>query len=183
MAISTKKKNIIIAMWKTGEFKSYTAIAKHYKISTKTAQKIISDSTHENEDIVELGVKYEMAKKSTKNPHEINTIEKVVEERVKASNVIYDLTSDILEGLSKSVKAGKAQKVVIEGQGMGATMANVIDYDMQPEHYKQAMDTVDKASITLNVNQRHAPKAEINNSNNTQVNNDIVGYGVKVIEG
>ena len=78
MAISTKKKNIIIAMWKTGEFKSATALAKHYKISTKTAQKIIAEIDHSNKDIVDLGVQYEMAKNSTKNPHEINTIEKVV---------------------------------------------------------------------------------------------------------
>ena len=87
MAISTKMKNVIVAMWKTGEFKSFTSIAKHYKISTKTAQKIIGNKAHSNEDVIELGVKYEMAKKSTKNPHEINSIEKVVKGRVDTIDI------------------------------------------------------------------------------------------------
>ena len=154
MALSTRKKNIIIAMWKTGEFKSATAIAKHYKISTKTAQKIIGVTPHTNEDTVALGVEYNMALNSTKNPHEINTIEKVVSERIKASNTIYDLTNLVTKGLKKSLKKGKAHKVVTEGCGMGQSSGKVIEYPMQPEHYEKAMNTIDKASITLNVNPR-----------------------------
>lgn len=164
MAISTKKKNIIVAMWKTGEFKSYTAIAKHYKISTKTAQKIIQDTAQENEDIVDLGVQYEMAKKSTKNPHEINTIEKVVEERVKASNLVYDLTTDIMRGLSNHIKGGKAQKVITEGQGMGASSARVIEYDLQANDYKNAQDTVHKAGQTFGIVDS-GKGVEVNNQN------------------
>ncbi len=41
MALSTKRKNQIIADWKAGRFKSYYAVAKHYKISEPTAKKVI----------------------------------------------------------------------------------------------------------------------------------------------
>jgi len=104
MAISTKKKNLIIAMWKTGKYKSYTSIAKHYKISTKTAQKIIGSNTHSNEDIVEMGVVYESAKKSIKNPHEITTIERAVEERTEMDILREDLQLNNLK-ISKLAQA------------------------------------------------------------------------------
>ena len=183
MALSTKKRNIILAMWKTGEFKSATAIAKHYKISTKTAQKIIAENSHDNEDIVDLGIQYNMALKSTKNPHEINTIEKVVSERVKASNIIYDLTGDNLDGLSKYIKKGVAHKVITEGMGGGASSGIAIEYPMQSEHFKANQETIHKAGVTWGVVDTK-PDVAIQNNNNQQNNtvNEIVGYGVKTIE-
>ena len=158
MAISTKKKNIIIAMWKTGNFKSYTSIAKHYKISTKTAQKIIGSNTHDNEELVELGVKYEMAKNSTKNTHEIKAVENIVKDRIK----VHDITNDILNGIQSYIKDGKAHKVVTESIGEAGSSGVAIEYPLQAEHFEKAMNTVDRASITLGVNQRHAPKQDIN---------------------
>jgi hypothetical protein len=168
MAISTKKKNIIIAMWKTGEFKSFTAIAKHYKISTKTAQKIINETPQENESIVEIGVQYEMAKKSTKNPHEINTIEKVVQERVKASNLIYDLTNLNLEKLESHLRENKKSEKINVGDGVHQFEM----VELGTSDYKNAQETIDKASITMGVNQRHAnSQINVNTQTNVQQNN------------
>lgn len=51
MALSTRKKNIIIADWKAGRFKSAYALAKAHKVSDKTVTKIIKniDSIMEKE--------------------------------------------------------------------------------------------------------------------------------------
>ena len=42
--------------------------AKAHKVNKRTAKKILVEIPHENSDIVEVGVVYESAKKSTKNP-------------------------------------------------------------------------------------------------------------------
>ena len=40
-----------------------------------------------------------------------------------------------------------------------------MEIDLQAIDYKAAMDTVDKASITLGVNERFSSKVEVNNAN------------------
>jgi len=46
MALSTRKKNIIIADWRTGAFSNYSQLANKYKINSKTAKKIILSINH-----------------------------------------------------------------------------------------------------------------------------------------
>jgi len=146
MAISTRKKNIIVAAWKTGEFKSFTSIAKEYKISTKTAQKIIGDTSHEHADIVQKGVEYQAVLKSTKNPHEVRMIEKVVDDRLKHSEIINTITEKNLKHMAKKI-------------GSDTTIS---------EH-KMIGETTDKAAITLGVAERHAKSVTA-----VQVNNEVV---------
>jgi len=83
MALTTNKKNKIIADWKTGKFKSYTQIAKHYKIDPKTAKKILNGIQQSNADIVEAAVVVDNAKKSIKNPVEFKAVENAIEERIQ----------------------------------------------------------------------------------------------------
>ena len=151
MAISTKKRNAIIAMWKTGNFKSYTAIAKHYKISTKTAQKIIGENSHAHEDIVELGVQYEMAKKSTKNPHDINSIEKVVQGRIDTM----ELDNELIENNRKLAKLAQ-----------GVVLKNKDKFD-----HSNIRNLTGALKDIENIANPQSGKVEINTQNNNQVNN------------
>ena len=172
MALSTKKKNIVLAMWKTGKFRSFTSIAKHYKISPKTAQKIIGDTAHSNEDAVNLFTQVEHIKKSSKNPHEIKAIESVAKERTIADQIedeVLGATLANVKGIKKVLDSGKVAKVVTEGQGMGTSMSRAVEFDMGPEHYKAAQEGLDKALITAGKAARHAPKGDVN-VNNTENN-------------
>ena len=83
MALTTNRKNKIIADHKAGRFKSNTALAKHYKVDPKTVKKITMGISQENAEAVEAGVIYENAKKSLKNPVEIKAIETAVKEKTK----------------------------------------------------------------------------------------------------
>ncbi len=157
MAISARKKNQIIAEWKAGKFSSFYAVAKHYKISQPAVKKMLVDISQSNVGAVEAGVQYEIAKKLSKNLVEIKAIESVVEDRIKVS----EITNDILDGLKSLIKGGQASKVITESMGDVGSRGAVIEYPLQAEHYEKAMNTVDKASITLNVNQRHAPKIDL----------------------
>lgn len=113
MAISTKKKNIIVAMWKTGKFKSINSIAKHYKISPKTAKAIIGNTSHEHEEIIERSVELEVLKKSTKNPHDISAINRVVEERIATLTFDNELV-DMNRKLLKLTQGKIAEHLIIE---------------------------------------------------------------------
>jgi len=97
MALSTRKKNIMIADWKAGRFPSAYALAKAHKVSDKTATKLIKGIPQENIEAVEAGVKYEMAKKSVKNPIEQTAIERVVKEKTKEERMKDAVLDNVLK--------------------------------------------------------------------------------------
>ena len=163
MALSTRKKNTIIADWKTGKFKSYSSIAKHYKIDFKTAKKILIDITHENAQIVEVCTVAESAKKSVKNPIELKAVEKAVLERLKVD----EISNLLLDSMKDHIVNGKATKVVTTGSGEGTSVAEIVEYDLQADDYKKLADAVDKVSVTTGVNERFA-NSQVNIQNNNQ---------------
>lgn len=144
MALSTKRKNQIIADWKAGRFKSFYAVAKHYKISEPTAKNILVDISQSNADIVEIGVAYESAKKISKNLVEIKAIEALVAERTIKDD-IKDLALETTLANIKSVKQ-KIDKNVIE------TM----------QEHRHAQETIDKALISSGNADRHAKSGDVN---------------------
>jgi len=184
MAISTRKKNIVIADWKTGAY-SLNALSKKHKISVNSVKKICTNIPQENAELVELCTEVESAKKCTKNAQELKAVEEVVKNRLK----IYDISNTILDGVEKLVKKGKAQKVVTESLGEAGSSATVVEYDLQAKDYKELQETVDKASLTLGVNQRHANNnIQVNTQNNVKnemidVNEDTIKSVIKELIG
>ena len=177
MAISTRKKNLIIADWKTGKFKSYYAIAKEHKISQPQAKKILANIPHENATIVEAGVVYESAKKFSKNLVEIKAVENAVVERLKVD----EISNLLLDKMKKHIVNGKAQKIVTESIGDGGSSATVVEYDLQSDDYKKLADAVDKVSVTTGVNERFS-QSQVNiqnNNKNNQQNLEATGITIK----
>jgi hypothetical protein len=163
MAISTRKKNIVIADWKTGAY-SLNSLSKKHKISVNSVKKICTNVEQENSEIVDLCMVAE-SKKCTKNAQEIKAIDEVVKNRLK----VYDISNTILKGVEKLAKGGKAQKVVTESIGDGMSKATIVEHDLQAKDYKDLQDAVDKASVTLGVNARHSNQ-QVNIQNNNQIN-------------
>lgn len=176
MALTTNKKNKIIAEWKAGVHKSYNSIATMYKIDPKTVKKLLDGINQSNAEIVEVGTMYEMAKKSIKNPNEIKAIEVAIQKKLTIEDYkdkVHETTLSIIDGVSQLLKKGKAQKVTTASIGDGIVEANIIETDLQSIDYKNLIDTIDKASITLKVNDRFAPKIEIKQDNNNAIQNNI----------
>ena len=190
--LTDRQKSNIRAKFKTGQY-TKTQLAKSYKVDDKTIRNIVKGIEPENADIVEAQLIVEKAKKSGKSPAEITAIDQAVKYRLETEFnednnkvKVFNATSKILDGVVALLDKGKAQKVVTEGIGDGMSRADVIEYDLGSSDFKNAMETVDKASITLGVNKRHAPKTEIKNTNtNGQQTNitapEIDGYSVEVI--
>ena len=158
MAISTKRRNQIIADWKAGRFKSYYAVAKHYKISEPTAKNILADISQSNADIVDVGVAYEKAKKLSKNLVEVRAIEKLVKERTIAD----EIEECSLSGTLLNVKSVKKK---IEAE----------EVETMQEH-RHAQETFDKAMITSGKAARFAPKSDVNLVNAQQTNIEEITF-------
>ena len=157
MALTTNKRNKIIAEWKVGKYTSHNAVANAYKIDPKTVKKILDGISQSNVDIVSVGATYEIAKKSIKNPTELKAIEKRVIELSIADQVEAEAFSATLENI-RSVR----KKIQLE------------EVDNMQDH-RHAQATIDQALISVGKAARHAPKQDINltnaqqNNENTQI--------------
>lgn len=141
---------MIIADHKAGRFETQKALLDHYKIDRKTLVKILEGISSTNTDIVELGVAYESAKKSLKNPVEIKAIENVVQQRTIAD----EIQDVVLSGTLANLRSAKSK---IERE----------EVETMQEH-RHAQELFDKALITAGKADRFAPKQDINLAN-TQV--------------
>ena len=176
MALTTNKKNKIIAEWKAGLFTSYNAVATTYKIDPKTVKKILDGISQTNTDIVEAGAIYETAKKSIKNPNEIRAIEKAIKRDLSAE----ELKLDIYEAQSLAVQRVKelltSNKKIVAMKLKNGEFDTVEKHEIElsPQDLQTCIDGIDKASITLKVNERHAPKQDIALTNAQQNNKQTI---------
>ena len=147
MALSTRKKNLIIAEWKAGKYKSAYAVSKAHKIDRKTAEKIIDGIGQTNADIVDICVIAENVKNSLKNPVEIKVIEAMVKEKTTA-----DLIEDeVMSGTLENVKG----------------IRTLLKESPEISERKLAQEAFDKALITAGKAPRHANQ-NINVQTNVQ---------------
>ena len=125
--------------------------AKKFSVSSATINKIFK-SIREDEFLVKE-VKAEAAIKSalnTKSERLVKAFDDKVKESLRRQNLVYGIQEKAI------------QKATDMLEGIDAA-----------QDLKHLVDAVDKASITLKVSDRHAPKTEINNTNATQNNNSL----------
>ena len=161
MAVSTKKRNIIIAEWKTGIYKSKNALAKEYKLDPKTIVRILKGIMQDNALLVESAVIVENAKKTLKNPMEITAVEKAVKTLTESESLIKNLTVKALKGIEKILDKGELKKPTKMKIGDIDKIEQVV-YELTPIDYKNCIEGIDKASVTIGVNQRHANGMTLN---------------------
>ena len=150
MAISTKKKNQIIADHKAGRFDTQQQLLKHYQVDRKTLVKILEGISSTNTDIVEAGIAYENAKKSLKNPVEEKAVEKAVDEKIKHMDFFKNAT---LKNASVMMKK--------------------VDDKMAIHEHKAVQETLDKGMISMGLAERHAPRANITQNQAQQQDTEV----------
>lgn len=178
--------------------KSLSEISKDTGItkSTISARSKKEDWTkHKNEQLKSEIVEFEAEKRTIEDKKrtiteqlaqlddfEITILDEVIEKEEGIKSLIFSTqtlalvrNNQLLTQNEKTVML-KVQQFSSEGVRQGE------DYEpykvpLSPSDIKDCVETTDKASLTLGVNQRHAPKAETNVNNNTQV-----VQGVKISE-
>lgn len=173
--LSDRQKKNILAKWHTGEY-SKSDLAKLYKVDEKTIRNITDKQEPQNVDIVEAQTQLEIFKKSSKSPIEIAEINKSVQSRLKAITDADKLKLDIYEAQSLAVQRVKellaSNKKTVAIKVRSGEFDNVENHEVElsPQDLQTCIDGIDKASITLKVNERHAPKTDISLVNAQQNN-------------
>lgn len=185
--LTERQKNNIVAKWKTGQY-TLREIASLYKVDHKTIHRIVEDVPKENADIIEAQTQLEILKKSTKTPQEIAEINKSVESRLKAINdadslklKIYETQISAVDLIAKLLNKQKKQVPIkvkqydSDGRVNGETV-EIVELELESSDLKNFVDSVDKASQTIKVNERHA-NTTINNTNAQQNNeNNVIEF-------
>jgi len=169
--LSNRQKSNIQAKWDTGQY-TKLQLSKTYKVSDVMIGKIVGKEAPANAYIVEAQMLIEDVKKFEKSSVEIQAINQAVEYRLKEIYAddkkrvkVYDLTDKILDKVSGMLDKGTKQIVAKVKQYDGKASSeslDVVNVELDPSDLKNMQETVDKASITNNTNHRHAPKQDIN---------------------
>lgn len=115
-------------------------------------------------------------KKGTEKEQAVLILDEIADENIRRKNLVYGASEKIVQATSKMLDKGKKQVVVkvkeYSKESGSSESLDVIDQELDPQDLKNLSDTVDKASLTLGVNPRHAPKIELNNTNAQQNNTE-----------
>lgn len=129
---------------------SQYSISRDYEVSSATVNKIFK-TIREDEFLVKE-VKEEIAIKTklfSQSESIVKAFDDKVNEQLRRQNLVFNASEKALKKLD-----------------------SLIDMTEDAQDMKHIVDSIDKASITLGVNQRHAnSQVNISNTNATQVNN------------
>ena len=137
-------KEQLLADWKAGGY-SQRQLAKKHGISTGMAAKLTKGVIKESEQLVSslVQVNQGLAEKTEK---ELSAISEQVSNRLQDEEMIRRLTKNNMVGVSKKL---------------------INHEELSMFDHKNAQDLIDKASVTLGVNERHSKPVQVNQNNQT----------------
>lgn len=105
-------------------------------------------------------------KKSTENQQSLMCADEIADDNIRRKNLVNGLTEKILNNIDKSV----SQKIIVKNEDGTEKEEDML---LDSKSAKEYIEAIDKASLTLGVNQRHSSQ-QINVQTNTQVNNNNI---------
>lgn len=171
--LTDRKRNNIVAKWKTGVY-TQRELAKTYNVDVATINKIVKEIPKENANLVEAGVVFENAKRSTKSKQEISEINKAIEYRLKKEFSednkrvkVYDLSYKLIDVVEDLLKNKKVKEKINVGIGVQEFQ----ERDLNTSDVKNISDTISQIGKTLSVVDN---KETVINNANVQSNEIIV---------
>ena len=168
MAISQDKWDKARTLFESGKL-SLSEISKETGIDKSTISKKAKNQQWNNgEEADYIEAKILIAeRKSTLPIEKINILDDVANDEIRRRKLIYGLTEKILVSID-SVVSQKVETTDEEGNKKIEPML------LDSKSAKEYIEAIDKASITLGVNQRHSnSQVNIQNTNAVQTNNNI----------
>lgn len=156
--ITDEIKEKILADFHTGKF-SQRELAKKYAVSNGTVANLLKGLTPENERLVEAQITL-LSAQSQKTQVEMSSILSAAKDEAYNRGLIFNATQKNLAKITQMLdKNTKYEKV-----GVGDGVQNFEPVELNANDYKALQDAIDKASLTLGINQR-AASTTINNAN------------------
>ena len=109
-------------------------------------------------------------KKETLNETALQVHNELVDEQLRRRNLVFNASEKLLVKATEMIKKGQT----VDKINVGVGIQQIEPRELDSSDLKNLADTIDKASITLGVNQRHSnSQVNIQNTNATQNNIEI----------
>ncbi|WP_298085426.1 hypothetical protein [uncultured Campylobacter sp.] len=156
--ITNETKEKILADFHTGKF-SQRELAKKYNASKTTIANLTKGLIPKNDRLVEAQISL-LSAQSSLTTTEMTAIMTAAKDEAYNRGLIFNATQKNLAKITEMLdKNTKYEKV-----GVGDGVQNFEPVELNANDYKALQDAIDKASLTLGVNQRTA-STTINNAN------------------
>ena len=147
---------------------SQYSIARDYEVSSATVNKIFKTITEDefltNEVKEEIAIK---SKLSTQSKSLVKAFDDKVNDQLRLKNLVFKATEKIIKKATDILDSNK----VVDKLNCGDGVQNFEPRELNTTDLKNLSDTIDKASITLGVNQRHSnSQINVNTQNNLENN-------------
>jgi len=151
-------KEKILADFHTGKF-SQRELAKKYSVSNGSVANLLKGLTPKNEHLVEAQITL-LSAQTQKSEIEMSSILSTAKDEAYNRGLIFNATQKnlnrVIDMLDKNTK--------LEKINVGEGVQNFEPVELNANDYKALQDMIDKASLTLGVNQRGVT-TQINNAN------------------
>ena len=108
-------------------------------------------------------------KKETLNETALEVHNEIVSEQLRRQNLVFNASEKLLVKATQMIDKNQT----VDKINVGTGIQQIEPRELDSSDLKNLADTIDKASITLGVNQRHSnSQVNISNTNATQVNNN-----------
>lgn len=150
---------------------SQYSIARDYEVSSATVNKIFKTITEDefltNEVKEEIAIK---SKLSTQSKSLVKAFDDKVNEQLRLKQIVFNASEKLLIKATTMIEKNQT----VDKLNIGAGIQQIEPRELDSSDLKNLADTIDKASITLGVNQRHSnSQININNENNQATQNNI----------
>lgn len=176
--LTDQTKTKLIADYHTNKY-SQRELAKKYDVSLGTVSKLTKEIKPQNEHLVNAQVA--VLEGHSKLPNEqMNAIMNTANDEIRRKSLVFGVIEKALKLNEDMLDANKTFEKINKGDGI----QDFEPRELNTTDIKNIIESTDKASITLKVNERFSSSTNVAIQNNQQknINVDIVGYGVKTIE-
>lgn len=151
---------------------SQYSIARDYEVSTATVNKIFKTITEDefltNEVKEEIAIK---SKLSTQSESLVKAFDDKVNEQLRRQNLVFNASEKLLLKATQMIDNNQT----VDKLNIGDGIQQFEPRELNTTDIKNLADAVDKASITLGVNQRHSNnQINVNTQNNLEQNNNNI---------
>lgn len=175
--LTDKQRDMIISDFNIGV--SQNQLALKYECSPATINKLCKGLEPKYKDKVNtvVAIKSELSKESE---YQSECFDKEVNDKLRREGLVFNATEKLLKKASQMIDKNS----VVDKINVGDGVQNFEPRELNTSDFKNLIDTIDKASITLGINPRHAnTNIKVDNNNLQQTNLSIEDISLAIANG
>lgn len=172
--LTPKEEKLLIADYHTNKYSQRT-LSKKYNISVGTVNKLTKEIEPQNEHLVNAQISI-LSARSILSDEQMNAIMNTAKDELYNKGLVTNASQLNLVRTMEHLANNKKVEIVklnnyVDGR-LDSQTVDLVEVGLGSDDFKHCQDTIDKASLTLGVNQRHSnSQINVNTQNNNSVAN------------